>query len=1535
MRAFQNLPIKWKLMLAMLLTGMIAVLLLGSALFFAGLIHLRNLEVQETAALAEIVGGNCAAALEHRDAKAAQKELGDIAANPTIEDACLYTADGQLLARYTRGDLTPQPLPQVSKSGENFAGDRLTLYRPVKHDGHVVGTIYLRTDSRIVWARLKSYVGMGILVMGISMLVALIFANRLQRFFSAPILELVRVAQGVAERKDFTLRAARLSNDETGLLTDTFNKMLGLIQEHDSGSRSSQSRLEKRVAERTVELRRVNETLRRSEDRLRLALEASNAGAWSWDVASNVSTWDERYHEMHGFGAGDPVSFEAWMARVHPEDRQRLLARIHALLKPGEDDVWNEEFRICHPGKGERWMAGVGRVQHDATGQAVRFAGLNLDITARKQAEESLRRSEANLQIALDAAKLGPWHWDIVRGELFWSPQCLALYGMPAGTAITREQFLQAVHPDDRERVQAALHDAVEKHAEYVVEKRVLRPDGSVRWTASRGRCHYDDTGRAIRMDGVSFDITQHKEAEEALLESEDRYRSLFATSLDAVLLGTVDGRILAANTAACRMFGLTEEELISVGRNGVADVSDPRLKAASEERDRTGSFYGELTFLRSDGTKFPAEVSSVIFRADKGESRVSVVIRDITERKRAQDALRENEARLRSFLDNSAVIGWLKDEEGRHVFLSENYERRFGVCLEDWKGKTDFDVWPREIAEEFRRNDQAVLAGDKPVEVVEFTTDKDGKKTFWLNRKFCFRDAAGKRFVGGLGVDITERKQAEEALKKSQGLLAESQRIGNVGGWEFDIDTQKQTWTEEVYRIHEVDLTYQPTVEEGINFYTPASRPIIERAVQRAIEHGEPFDVELEIITAKGNLRQVHAIGKEDLEHRRVFGFFQDISERKRIEETLARTAREWQATFDASNDAIWLLDKEQRVVRSNKMAEQIFKHPDGRPFGQHCYEIVHGTTEPIPECPVERARKSLRREIMELLIGERWYQITADPILDTAGQYDGAVHTASDITERKRTEEALRRLNETLEQRVAERTAASEQRTQALKEAQRVAHIGSWTLEVETGSITWSEELYRIFGRDPNLPAPHISEYPQILTAESLARRQAAAEQTLRTGEPYNIDLEIVRPDGKRRWILSHGEAVRNAAGRVVKLRGTAQDITERKRAAETLRESEEKHRILFESSRDAIMTLAPPTWRFTSGNPATVKIFGAKNEEKFISLGPWELSPERQPDGRNSAEKAREMIETAMREGSHCFEWTHRRINGEVFPATVLLSRMQSAGKVFLQATVRDITERKRVEALVRESEERLRFALESRHTGAWDINLVDHTAFRSIEHDRIFGYKELLPRWTYEMFLGHVLPEDRAEVDAKFQHAVQTRSDWDFECRIRRTDGEVRWIWATGHHWQDADGTPRRMAGIVQDITERKQAEDALRQSEDKFQRIVGHIRDVLYSVDMETREFRYISPAFEKMFGYTGEDIRNMGGRAAFLKRVIENRKMSVTEETRRLERLKSEPNGGSAIRDEEWWRCKYGTLRCIEDRWIPVYQSGRLATIEG
>ena len=159
-------------------------------------------------------------------------------------------------------------------------------------------------------------------------------------------------------------------------------------------------------------------------------------------------------------------------------------------------------------------------------------------------------------------------------------------------------------------------------------------------------------------------------------------------------------------------------------------------------------------------------------------------------------------------------------------------------------------------------------------------------------------------------------------------------------------------------------------------------------------------------------------------------------------------------------------------------------------------------------------------------------------------------------------------------------------------------------------------------------------------------------------------------------------------------------------------------------------------------------------------------------------------------------------------------------------------------KEVASLKGVGEDRFRFALEASEIGAWDLDLIDQTAWRSLRHDQIFGYETLLPEWTYEIFLEHVLPEDRQRVDERFQEALAIYGDWGGECRIRRVDGAVRWIWAKGRSLFDETGRPRRMLGLVQDMTERKRAEAAIRENEMRLRMSLDISRTVAFDQDRD-------------------------------------------------------------------------------------------------
>ncbi|MCX5694810.1 MAG: cache domain-containing protein [Candidatus Omnitrophica bacterium] len=190
------------------------------------------------------------------------------------------------------------------------------------------------------------------------------------------------------------------------------------------------------------------------------------------------------------------------------------------------------------------------------------------------------------------------------------------------------------------------------------------------------------------------------------------------------------------------------------------------------------------------------------------------------------------------------------------------------------------------------------------------------------------------------------------------------------------------------------------------------------------------------------------------------------------------------------------------------------------------------------------------------------------------------------------------------------------------------------------------------------------------------------AVATEAVARGN-LNAKVQVVSKDEIGELAIAFNKMIGDLSKVTVSRDDLLKEIVERKKAEEESVKSENKFRVLFESSLDAITTLEPPSWKITSGNPAIVVMFKVKDEADFISHEFWDFSPEYQPDGRVSAEKAKEMIEIALRDGSNLFEWLHKRLDGEEFITTVLLTKMELAGKTIFQATVRDITERKKLE------------------------------------------------------------------------------------------------------------------------------------------------------------------------------------------------------------------------------------------------------------
>lgn len=282
-----------------------------------------------------------------------------------------------------------------------------------------------------------------------------------------------------------------------------------------------------------------------------------------------------------------------------------------------------------------------GRITPAALRSTLRSAIENAELRlALKRTEQALRESEAQLRLALEAACMGTWNWNILTGEIVWSANMEALFGLkPGGFDGRYETFVNCLHPDDRDRVLNAISDAVSLGEPYEIEFRVVFPDGQVRWAGSRGQVYYDDAGRPIRMAGVDLDITERKRIEETLREREALFRGVFESDLIGIVFWNMQGQITDANDAFCRLTGYCREEL-QAGEVYYRNITPPEYHAHDAQKfetlQRTSQYIpGEKEYICKDGSRIPIMLGCA-FLPGSNERGVAFVL-DIREQKRLE----------------------------------------------------------------------------------------------------------------------------------------------------------------------------------------------------------------------------------------------------------------------------------------------------------------------------------------------------------------------------------------------------------------------------------------------------------------------------------------------------------------------------------------------------------------------------------------------------------------------------------------------------------------------------------------------------------------------------------------------------------------------------------------------------------------------------------------------------------------------------------------------------------------------------------
>jgi|GEM_PF-5220497 len=395
-------------------------------------------------------------------------------------------------------------------------------------------------------------------------------------------------------------------------------------------------------------------------------------------------------------------------------------------------------------------------------------------FVVRKRVENALRETKERLHTVVAHAPVIVFALDHAGTFTLAQGKVLGMLGGDEKSLVGRSIFV--VYHEHLE-IQASARRALAGEV-FTAVNHVAGRAFETKWTPVRG---VDD--RVTGVIGVATDITDRVWAEQALRESEAQFRSTFEQAAVGIAHVGIDGRLLRVNQRLCDILGYTRAELLTLTIHDLSHPDDRARDVSLIERvltNETQTYTLEKRYLHNDGGAVWVNLTNSLARSPSGEPKYFIsVVEDITERKQAEVALRESEERFHTFMDHSPAAASMKDEDGRYVYVSETWLSHFNMQRADVHGKTSFDLLPLELAQELHVHERAVIERDEVLEVIEPYPRADGTQGYSLVYKFPVRDAANRRFVGSVGIDITERVQAEdENARLTEALRIERDRL-------------------------------------------------------------------------------------------------------------------------------------------------------------------------------------------------------------------------------------------------------------------------------------------------------------------------------------------------------------------------------------------------------------------------------------------------------------------------------------------------------------------------------------------------------------------------------------------------------------------------------------------------------------------------------------------------------------------------------------------------------------------------------------
>lgn len=662
---------------------------------------------------------------------------------------------------------------------------------------------------------------------------------------------------------------------------------------------------------------------------------------------------------------------------------------------------------------------------------------------------------------------------------------------------------------------------------------------------------------RALR---EASDRAERRRAEEALLQSQMRLTALVEIAVDAIIATDADQCIQIFNKGAETIFGYRAEEMLGKPidlllpqRFGEVHRQHMHAFAKASEPARLMGERHQVYGRRKDGSEFPAE-ASISKQLTAGQITYIVILRDISERIRQEEALRASEQRIRSVFAGAATGIAIASADGRFIEANPAFCDVVGYRVEELQA---LDLWtlthPADLAAN-RPLVEKLLEGQIDSFVVEKRYLKKGGGAAWVRASMSVARTAGGAVQNIFAVteDITERKQTEERLRRSQSLVAMAGRAARLGGWTVDLSAQHVDWSDEVCDIYEMPAGTVPTFEQTIAFYLPEWRPVALEAFQECATTGKPFDLEMEIVTARNRRRWVRAIGQAERDPAgnivRVQGAIMDITERKETESELHQLADRLVTTLESVTDGFFTLDRQWRFIYVNRQAEVILQRSRESLLGRSIWDAFPDAVGTEFDHAYHRAVAESRAVSFEAYYPglELWVDVTAYPSPQGLAVY------FRDITRQQKTIEHLRLLEASIA-RLNDIVVITE--TEPITESgPRIVYVND--AFVRRTGFTREEAIGRTLA---------ILHGPRTQRAV-LAQLYAA----MKAWEPFRTELIRYTKTGEEFWVEMELVPVADDEGRFTHWVIIQRDITERREAEARIAEQAS----LIDEARDAIV-------------------------------------------------------------------------------------------------------------------------------------------------------------------------------------------------------------------------------------------------------------------------------------------------------------------------------------------------------------------------